>query len=325
MILNRQTFYLDAEDTYQGIKHVDMVPNLSAQNLQSIEIGKDFMLSHGYIKNDFDVHEWAARSSSSRPPTEVLEEEWERRSWSKLPEAAASRSRHPARLTPPNDEGVHDMTKSVAEMISEARAQVELVLPKTASEELAAGDAVVRRRPRARGVGHATSTAPSRCHAACWSSSPIPPAPATTTSSTLRGRVIVVLPRRAPGPHSPRSPSKTWATRTSPSSTAASRPGSPPVCRPPSTTATSERRIDAPVPILASRRCGLLRSSRAPHTHGDAPLPIGDSYRMECPNVGPMRMRCEPAHMPVPGPDAAWGVRCREAPTVDTETVRCVG
>ena len=32
-ILDKQTFYLDVEDTYQGIKHVDMVPNLSAQNL----------------------------------------------------------------------------------------------------------------------------------------------------------------------------------------------------------------------------------------------------------------------------------------------------
>ena len=58
-ILNRQTFYLDVEDTYQGIKDVDMVPSLSAQNLQCIEIGKDFMVSHGYIKNDFDVDEWA--------------------------------------------------------------------------------------------------------------------------------------------------------------------------------------------------------------------------------------------------------------------------
>ena len=37
-----------------------MVPNLSPQNLASVEIGKDFMLSHGYIKNDFDVHKWAA-------------------------------------------------------------------------------------------------------------------------------------------------------------------------------------------------------------------------------------------------------------------------
>ena len=42
-ILNRQTFYLDAEDTYQGIKDVDMVPSLSARNLECIKIGKDFM------------------------------------------------------------------------------------------------------------------------------------------------------------------------------------------------------------------------------------------------------------------------------------------
>ena len=33
-ILNRQTFYLDAEDTYQGILDVDMVPSLSARNLE---------------------------------------------------------------------------------------------------------------------------------------------------------------------------------------------------------------------------------------------------------------------------------------------------
>ena len=43
-ILDKQTFYLDVEDTYRGIKHIDMVPNLSPQNLASIEIGKDFML-----------------------------------------------------------------------------------------------------------------------------------------------------------------------------------------------------------------------------------------------------------------------------------------
>ena len=60
VILDRQTFYRDVEDTYQGIKDIDMVPNLSPQNLAAVEIGKDFMLSHGYIKRDFDVHEWAA-------------------------------------------------------------------------------------------------------------------------------------------------------------------------------------------------------------------------------------------------------------------------
>jgi len=84
-ILNHQTFYLDAEHTYQGIKHVDMVPSLSAQNMVSIEIGKDFMLSHGYIKRDFDVDEWAAPEFLEKAATELLKEEWERRSWSKLP------------------------------------------------------------------------------------------------------------------------------------------------------------------------------------------------------------------------------------------------
>ena len=46
-ILDRQTFYLDVEDTYEGIKPIDLVPNLSPQNLASVEIGKDFMLKHG--------------------------------------------------------------------------------------------------------------------------------------------------------------------------------------------------------------------------------------------------------------------------------------
>ncbi len=86
-ILDRQTFYLDVEDTYQGIKDIDMVPNLSPQNMASIEIGKDFMLSHGYIKNDFDVHEWAAPEFFEQAAEELLKEEWAKRSSAKLPEA----------------------------------------------------------------------------------------------------------------------------------------------------------------------------------------------------------------------------------------------
>ena len=85
-ILNRQTFYLDPEHTYQGIKHVDMVPSLSAQNMQSIKIGKDFMFSHDYIKRDFDVDEWARPEFLEKAFEEVLKEEWAVRSWSKLPE-----------------------------------------------------------------------------------------------------------------------------------------------------------------------------------------------------------------------------------------------
>jgi hypothetical protein len=63
-----------------------MVPSLSARNLQTIKIGKDFMFSHGYIKHDFDVEAWAAPEFLEKAATEVLEEEWARRSWSKLPE-----------------------------------------------------------------------------------------------------------------------------------------------------------------------------------------------------------------------------------------------
>ena len=83
-ILDRQTFYRDPKDTYEGIKHVDMVPSLSAMNMQCIKIGKDFMLEHGYIKKDFDVHEWARPEFLENAIIDVLKEEWEKRSWSKL-------------------------------------------------------------------------------------------------------------------------------------------------------------------------------------------------------------------------------------------------
>jgi ABC-type nitrate/sulfonate/bicarbonate transport system substrate-binding protein len=85
-ILNRQTFYRDVEDTYQGIKHVDMVPNLSPKNLVSIDIGKDFMLRNGYIHTDFDVNEWAAPQFLEQAARELLEEEWTLQSTAKLPQ-----------------------------------------------------------------------------------------------------------------------------------------------------------------------------------------------------------------------------------------------
>jgi ABC-type nitrate/sulfonate/bicarbonate transport system substrate-binding protein len=88
-ILDRQTFYLDVEHTYRGIKDVDMVPNLSLQNLACVEIGKDFMLNHGYIKNDFDVKEWAAPEFLEQAARELLEEQWKKVTTSKLPKSAA--------------------------------------------------------------------------------------------------------------------------------------------------------------------------------------------------------------------------------------------
>jgi ABC-type nitrate/sulfonate/bicarbonate transport system substrate-binding protein len=89
-ILDKQTFYRDVEDTYEGIRLVDMVPNLSPQNLVSVEIGKDFMLGHGYIKNDFDVHKWAAPEFLEKAARELLEEEWKKRTTSKLPATAGT-------------------------------------------------------------------------------------------------------------------------------------------------------------------------------------------------------------------------------------------
>ena len=86
-ILDKQTFYLDVEHTYQGIKDVDMVPNLSPLNLASVEIGKNFMLRHGYIKHDFDVQEWAAPEFLEQAAKELLEAEWKKRTTSKLPDA----------------------------------------------------------------------------------------------------------------------------------------------------------------------------------------------------------------------------------------------
>ena len=87
-ILDKQTFYLDVEDTYRGIKDIDMVPNLSPQNLVSVEIGKDFMLGHGYIKNDFDVKKWAAPEFLEKAAKELVEERWKKVTGDKLPTPA---------------------------------------------------------------------------------------------------------------------------------------------------------------------------------------------------------------------------------------------
>ena len=84
-ILDKQTFYRDVAATYEGIKPIDLVPNLSPQNLVSVEIGKDFMLSHGYIKNDFDVQKWAAPEFIEQAAKELLEAEWKKTTTSKLP------------------------------------------------------------------------------------------------------------------------------------------------------------------------------------------------------------------------------------------------
>ncbi len=92
VILDRQTFYRDAEDTYEGIRSVDMVPNLSPRNLACIETGKDFMLKNGYIKNDFDVRSWAAPEFLEQAARELIQEQWKKKTMEKLPEPSELQS-----------------------------------------------------------------------------------------------------------------------------------------------------------------------------------------------------------------------------------------
>ena len=97
-ILDKQTYYLDVEDTYRSILNVDMVPSLSPYNLEALQINKDFMLSHGYIENDFDVFEWAAPEFLEKAAAELLEEEWKKRSMARLPQPTTLEEAMTARL-----------------------------------------------------------------------------------------------------------------------------------------------------------------------------------------------------------------------------------
>lgn len=97
-ILDKQTYYLDVEDTYENIRRVDMVPSLSPYNLEALQINKDFMLSHGYIENDFDVYEWAAPEFLEQAAKELLEEEWKKRSMDRLPKPTTLEDVMSARL-----------------------------------------------------------------------------------------------------------------------------------------------------------------------------------------------------------------------------------
>jgi len=97
-ILDKQTYYLDVEDTYRGILNVDMVPSLSPYNLEALQVNKDFMLSHGYIEHDFDVFEWAAPEFLEKAAAELLEEEWKKRSMARLPQPTTLEEAMTARL-----------------------------------------------------------------------------------------------------------------------------------------------------------------------------------------------------------------------------------
>jgi hypothetical protein len=68
-----------------------MVPNLSPYKRRRARDNKDFMLSHGYIKTDFDVHQWAAPKLLEHAASELLEEEWKSAGWRSFPRRSRSR------------------------------------------------------------------------------------------------------------------------------------------------------------------------------------------------------------------------------------------
>ncbi len=91
VILDRQTYYRDVEDTYQCIKHIDMVPSLSPKNLAQIEIGKDFMLKHGYITARLRRAAVGRARVPGKGGKELIEERWEKATAAKLPQATVVR------------------------------------------------------------------------------------------------------------------------------------------------------------------------------------------------------------------------------------------
>jgi ABC-type nitrate/sulfonate/bicarbonate transport system substrate-binding protein len=97
-ILDKQTYYLDLDDTIKGITEVDFVPVLSPYNLEALQINKDFMVKHKYIEHDFDVFEWAAPEFLEQAAKELVEEEWKKRTMAKLPQATSLEDAMKARL-----------------------------------------------------------------------------------------------------------------------------------------------------------------------------------------------------------------------------------
>ena len=73
-ILGRCDLYPNAAQARRWIAEVDFVPNLSNRNLDAIEVVKEFMRGHGYIRNDVDVRRWAAPQFAAAAMRELADE-----------------------------------------------------------------------------------------------------------------------------------------------------------------------------------------------------------------------------------------------------------
>jgi ABC-type nitrate/sulfonate/bicarbonate transport system substrate-binding protein len=58
-IFLRVTHHNNARVIAEAVQKYDFIPNLSARNLAATAIQKDWLRSHGYVKKDFEVQQWA--------------------------------------------------------------------------------------------------------------------------------------------------------------------------------------------------------------------------------------------------------------------------
>jgi ABC-type nitrate/sulfonate/bicarbonate transport system substrate-binding protein len=58
-VLARVSFVRDAAEAAKALRGVDLTPTLSPRALAGIELQKQFLLDHGYLRRDFDVRAWA--------------------------------------------------------------------------------------------------------------------------------------------------------------------------------------------------------------------------------------------------------------------------
>jgi ABC-type nitrate/sulfonate/bicarbonate transport system substrate-binding protein len=58
-LFTRMTYFNDAAMIRNIIGTQDFVPNLSENNLQALDIQKQFLREHNYLQQDFSIHDWA--------------------------------------------------------------------------------------------------------------------------------------------------------------------------------------------------------------------------------------------------------------------------
>jgi ABC-type nitrate/sulfonate/bicarbonate transport system substrate-binding protein len=58
-VFTRVSFFRTPEEALPFVRGVDFTPNLSPKALAGLEIQKQFLLDHGYLRHDFDVRAWA--------------------------------------------------------------------------------------------------------------------------------------------------------------------------------------------------------------------------------------------------------------------------